>query len=209
MKAFTRAAIAACFCIFTINSFASSVTISKERYVDFEQQTTNGQNFIFDFDPIKKGNVTNGRFTIFARGDYSLGPNSQGPDEYIHWGIDGTEVNDTPFFKDSIVEGFASPNMPGANVRRVYNNAYDTRWSQSFKLSDEDLLAIVDDGLARIFLDLSSHVGDFCRPSWVGVKLKYEIAATPIPAPLALFFSAGAMLFGFRKLKLKARKAVS
>lgn len=80
-----------------------------------------------------------GRFTVLAKGDYSIGTTS----EFLDWSIDG------------IVSG---QDRPGTGTVIAINDPDHVEWTQSFTIAQADLASIFADGVFTVTLDNSPEV---------------------------------------------------
>ena len=164
-----------------MGSTASAVT-----YSDKQDQTVDGQDFLFEFD-VLLSDGSDGSFTIEARGDY-FGKD----EEYLGFSIEDI------FFQNRVTAGEVTY-KPG------YESGDDRWWMRTWIVPGSDLQAITSDSEGNIEIDLfcAAKGVNVVPNAFVGVELSYS--AVPIPGTILLL---GGGLAGLAGIRFGRRKPV-
>ena len=171
------------FLVLILANMASAVV-----YTGTQDQTVDGQDFTFIFDPVLFSDGTDGSFTIEARGDY-FGKDT----ETLGFNIDNIFV-------------LLSMDRDDPLVNYIYTDFDDDRWwKRTWTVPGADLISITSDasGAIEVNLDLGVEIFSTSNDQFVSVKLEYTPTAVPIPGAIWLL---GSGLVGIARIRRKFKK---
>ncbi|MEM1360483.1 MAG: VPLPA-CTERM sorting domain-containing protein [Pseudomonadota bacterium] len=182
-----------------IAAAAGSVNAAPVSVSDLQNQTIEGQDFVFIFNGLASSDGTGGSLILRAQGDYDNG--GLNTNEFLDWNAEGVVGANG-------VGNFNGTNGSGGpfDIATVFQPLGNILWQRTYSLTGLELDQLLADNMVTVNVDLDDGVDLFDPPNFVEISINYTSGAAPVPLPAA-FPLLLAAIFGLAAVRTRKRAA--
>lgn len=174
--------------VMSVSCLVNMANASLITLTDTQFQTTNGQDFFFNFSPVSPSDGGSGLLDILIRGDFTIGATlNESFDFDIESSISGTGLQATA---GNLITSFG------------YN---DNLFRITQVIFASNLNSILSDSSISLNVNYASGVDQILTTTFITATIQYNDTATSVPEPVNLaFLGLGIVAFGVSRRKKNA-----